>query len=269
MFSIGEFSKISGFSVKTLRFYHEKQLLIPSDVDPSTGYRYYDNFNIEKARIINQLRKMEFSLNEIKDILDNYDDQSDILDYLEKHKKTIHAKIKKYRNISISIDNLIKTEKEAIMTMNNSSFEIEQKQVEPILVAGVRMKGKYSDCSIGFQKLGKAFGRYICGKPLNLYYDTECREDDANFEPCMPIKQHVEKEGFSVRQIPGGRCICLLHKGPYDQLDRSYAKILEYVKQKGLKIESPTREVYIKGPGMILKGNPKKYLTEIQMFIND
>ena len=29
----------------------------------------------------------------------------------------------------------------------------------------------------------------------------------------------------------------------------------------------PTREVYIKGPGMIFKGNPAKYLTEIQVMI--
>jgi len=27
----------------------------------------------------------------------------------------------------------------------------------------------------------------------------------------------------------------------------------------------PTREVYLKGPGMIFKGNPRNYLTEIQI----
>ena len=42
MFTIGEFSKITGLTVKTLRFYHEEQLLVPSFVDPQTGYRYYD-----------------------------------------------------------------------------------------------------------------------------------------------------------------------------------------------------------------------------------
>ena len=269
MYSIGEFSKLSGFTIKTLRFYHEKQILEPSAVDPLTGYRYYDNANIERARIIRQLRKMEFSLSDIRDILDKYDDQAEMLDYLEGHKKTIQAKIIQYQNVKKTIDNLIKNEKEAIMTMKDSGFEVEEKQVDPILVAGVRMKGKYSDCSVGFQKLGRAFGRYIKGKPLCLYYDAEYREEDADFEPCMPIKQHVEKEGFSVRQLTGGKCVCLLHKGPYDQLGRSYARILEYVKQKGLKMNCPTREVYIKGPGIILKGNPKKYLTEIQMFISD
>lgn len=40
-----------------------------------------------------------------------------------------------------------------------------------------------------------------------------------------------------------------------------------YVKEKGYRVALPTREVYLKGPGMILKGNPKKYLTEIQMLL--
>ncbi|MEX2120445.1 MAG: MerR family DNA-binding transcriptional regulator [Pirellulales bacterium] len=39
-FSIGEFSKITGLTVKTLRFYHEQGLLVPSCVGEETGYRY-------------------------------------------------------------------------------------------------------------------------------------------------------------------------------------------------------------------------------------
>jgi hypothetical protein len=31
----------------------------------------------------------------------------------------------------------------------------------------------------------------------------------------------------------------------------------------------PTREVYLKGPGMIFKGNPKNYLTEIQIQVKN
>lgn len=38
-------------------------------------------------------------------------------------------------------------------------------------------------------------------------------------------------------------------------------------KTQGHEIACPTREVYIKGPGMIFKGNPKRYLTEIQILV--
>ena len=151
--------------------------------------------------------------------------------------------------------------------MKDEPYQVEEKTVEPMLIAGVRMQGKYSDCGKGFAKIGRQFGRQICGKPLLLYYDTEYKEDDAQFEACMPIRKGTAKGGISVRELPGGRCVSLLHKGPYGELGRSYEKIVAYTKQHGCEIEMPTREVYIKGPGMIFKGNPKKYLTEIQMLI--
>ena len=101
MFTIGEFSKITGLSVKTLRFYHEKLLLVPTHIDDSSGYRFYNQTAIEKARIIRQLRAMEFSINQVKEILENCQDQVEILDYLEQHKKTIEEKLSQYKNNSL------------------------------------------------------------------------------------------------------------------------------------------------------------------------
>ena len=269
MFTIGEFSKITSLSIKTLRFYHEKQLLIPAEIDDKTGYRYYDHACIEKAHIITCFRQMEFPVNQIKEILKNHDDTADILNYLEKHKQYIEDKMRKYKNIKVSLDNIISNERQVTQIMQNSKFEVEEKTLEPMLIAAVRIKGKYSDCGQGFSKIGKSLGRFICGKPFNLYYDAEYKEDDANFEACMPIRKEQQADGISVRQLPGGRCISLLHKGSYEQLGRSYEKILQYTKEKGIEVELPSREVYLKGPGMIFKGNPKKYLTEIQMLIKE
>jgi effector-binding domain-containing protein len=147
------------------------------------------------------------------------------------------------------------------------TYNVEEKTLEPVLVAGIRMKGRYGDCGQGFAKIGRSMGRYLCGKAMMLHYDCEYKEDDADFEACMPVRQKKEVEGVSVRELPGGRCVCLIHKGPYEQLGRSDEKILAYVKQKGYRILSPTRELYIKGPGMIFKGNPRNYLTEIQMLV--
>jgi effector-binding domain-containing protein len=61
------------------------------------------------------------------------------------------------------------------------------------------------------------------------------------------------------------RAVTLIHQGPYDTKSESYRKIGEYMKECGLKAGIPSRELYLKGPGMIFAGNPKKYLTEIQV----
>jgi DNA-binding transcriptional MerR regulator len=264
-YSIGQFSQITGLSVKTLRFYHEKGILVPSSVDEATGYRFYDAGKVEKARIIGQLRQMEFSIEDIADILGVCSDEADILNYLERQKGVLQQRIREDRDIVRALNEVIANEKAAKRLLEKSNFAVEEKQLEPVLIAGIRMKGKYSDCGEGFSRLGKAIGRYICGKALCLYYDGEYREGDAEFEPCFPIRKQINAEGISIRTLPGGSCLTLLHRGPYDQLGRSYAKILKHAAERKANVILPTREVYVKGPGMIFKGNPKNYLTEIQL----
>jgi len=266
-FTIGEFSKVTGLTVKTLRFYHEQGILSPTAIDHETGYRYYDERKIEAARIIAELRRLDFSIVEIGDILRSCADDSDLLDSLHRQRKAINDRMQHDREISRRLDQLIDHERELRETMQNTTFEVQQKHLEPIRIAAVRMKGKYSECGKAFARIGKRFGRHICGKAFLLHYDVEYHEDDADFEACLPIRKGESTDGISVRELSGGQCVALMHEGPYDDLGRSYAKILKHVKGIGCEIEMPTREVYIKGPGMIFKGNPKKYLTEIQLLV--
>jgi DNA-binding transcriptional MerR regulator/effector-binding domain-containing protein len=264
MYTIGEFSRITGLTVKTLRFYHEQGLLEPASIDPQTGYRHYDRSQIDTARVISYLRELEFPIAEIRQLLRRADDDGEVLDAMERNRSTLEAKIRRYRSASRSIEQFIRDEREAKAMANQSEFNVEEKVLAPMLIAGVRMRGRYDECGKGFARLGRSFGRLICGKPMLLHYDAEYKQTDADFEACMPVRQGKEVDGVSVRDLPGGRCVALLHKGSYDQLGRSYARVLDYISQKHHRVVSPTREVYIKGPGMIFRGNPKNYLTEIQ-----
>ena len=68
-YSIGEFSKITSLSIKSLRLYHEKEILVPAEIDMFSSYRYYSQGDIEKAKSIKILKDYDFSLSEIKEIL--------------------------------------------------------------------------------------------------------------------------------------------------------------------------------------------------------
>ena len=266
VFTIGEFSKITGLTVKTLRFYHEEGLLEPTCVDDQSGYRYYDSSKAEAARVIAFLRSLEFSVAEIRELLKSGDDR-DLLAAVERQRSVIDEKIRRLKGVAKSLDQFLADQKESKMLATATTFQCEEKNLEPILIAAVRMKAPYKDCGQGFSKIGKQFWNQICGPALLLVYDHEYKEI-ADYETAMPIKAGKPAAGIDVRELPAGRCVSLLHKGPYDQLGRSYEKILAYVKEKGYEIQSPCREVYLKGPGMIFKGNPKNYLTEIQMLIS-
>ena len=266
MFSIGEFSKITGLTVKTLRFYHEQGILEPSHVESGSGYRFYSESKIETARIITSLRSLEFSIAEIADIIRKHDDDSGILQFLESRKTEVQERLRKDRRIARMLDEIIKHELEAKTKMSTAIYSVEEKSVDTALVASIRMTGKYSDCGKAFGKIAKKFGRVLCGKPMLLHHDNEYREQ-ADFEAAMPIKNGTSIDGIVVRELAGGKCLSLMHLGPYEDLGRSYEKIIKHAREHSIDYSIPSREVYHKGPGMIFRGNPKKYLTEIQLMI--
>jgi effector-binding domain-containing protein len=233
-------------------------------VDETTGYRYFDERNVEQARAISYLRELMFPLADIKDLMDRFVEDSDILEFLEKHKKSINLRIDQLNRAAFTLDEIIRKEREAKDMERESSFTVGEKEIESILVAGIRWKGKYSDCGKAIGQAAKLAGRHIRGQAMSLYYDTEFKEDGADIENCFPVTEMKASGPLIVHKLPGGKCVHLVHKGPYEHLSRSYAKIMDYIQKKNY-----SREIYLKGPGMIFRGNPKNYLTEIQILVEE
>ena len=69
--------------------------------------------------------------------------------------------------------------------------------------------------------------------------------------------------------LTGGRAVTLIHRGPYETIGSSYRKLIDYVNENGVRIQCPTREMYIKGPGFIIPRSPKRFITEIQFMIDE
>jgi DNA-binding transcriptional MerR regulator len=67
--SIGEFARQSRLSRKALRLYDDMGLLVPARVDASTGYRFYGVDQLERARLVADLRRLDLPLAEIMAIL--------------------------------------------------------------------------------------------------------------------------------------------------------------------------------------------------------
>jgi DNA-binding transcriptional MerR regulator len=67
--SIGEFARRSSLSLKALRLYDERGVLVPSRVDHASGYRYYDTAQLDEARLVVMLRQLELPLAAIKELL--------------------------------------------------------------------------------------------------------------------------------------------------------------------------------------------------------
>ncbi len=261
-FGIGEFSKMTGLSINTLRFYHQKGLLVPVQVDAQSSYRFYDAGSLTRARTIARLKEMMVPLETISEILDSYEQESTVLEFLNQHRKEIAARIAAMQGIVSTLDQVIKQEEKVQAMLDSNSFEVEHKHMETLLIASIRWQGKYSDCGPALQKLYSELGRYICGKPMDLYYDEEYKEDGADIETAVPVRKGRQVPGINIRELPGGEAISLIHKGPYDSIGRAYEKLTQYTKEQELNYAAPVRQIYLKGPGLIFK-NPKNYLTEV------
>ena len=72
LYKIGDFSKETGVPIKTLRYYNEIDLFNPVEVDLFTGYIYYSGDQIEDLNLILKLKKVGFSLEEIKKYWNNF-----------------------------------------------------------------------------------------------------------------------------------------------------------------------------------------------------
>lgn len=70
LISIGQFAGLTWLSPKALRLYQAQGLLVPVEIDPSSGYRYYSPAQIPTARRIGQLRRAGISLAGIAAFLD-------------------------------------------------------------------------------------------------------------------------------------------------------------------------------------------------------
>jgi MerR HTH family regulatory protein len=64
--TIGDFSRATHLSVKTLRHYHEVGLLVPTEIDPHTGYRYYTEEQIPTAGLIRRLRALQTPVGDVE-----------------------------------------------------------------------------------------------------------------------------------------------------------------------------------------------------------
>jgi MerR family mercuric resistance operon transcriptional regulator len=75
LLSIGKVAQQAGVSVETIRFY-ERKGLIDEPQRKESGYRQYQEDDINKLMFIQHAKTLGFSLNEIRDLMSLRDDAS-------------------------------------------------------------------------------------------------------------------------------------------------------------------------------------------------
>lgn len=138
------------------------------------------------------------------------------------------------------------------------------RDIEPIRVAYMKYRGVVTEANRVFPNVFKSVMGKTNGAGFFSYHSIDPETKVGEIDLCVPTAEIPVGSGVDVKEMPRIRALCVTHTGSYATLVQAYEEITRYAFEHGLKLGVPYREVYIKGPGMLLKGNPKTYITEIQ-----
>ncbi len=152
-------------------------------------------------------------------------------------------------------------------------MEINVVDVGPQTVMGMTRKGKYQMIP---QMLAELFGHLmarraqIAGMPTFVCHEMsadEAKRADAEgtavVEVVVPVAGEVEgTEEIKCYELPGGTMLKAVHKGPYEECERTYGEMFAWIGNEGRKIVGPTREIYLNDPREV---PPEGILTEIHI----
>ncbi len=262
MLTIGEFSQATRLSLKALRIYHEEGLLVPEDVDPHTGYRKYGDASFARASSITALKELGFSVKEMTSILASCKDDGDLAGFLEKRLAAVERELAEKNRVRNSIKFILETQRSTIM---QKPMHITIQSFPATTILGIRYRGRYDECGKHFSTLFRTVGRFVTGAPFCLYHAPAEEDGLADIEVCVAVRKPLTVAGMDCRVLEERKCVTAVWKGTYEGIGEAYRRLFGYINENQLESKGSPQEVYLKGPGMIIPRNPKRFLTEIRI----
>lgn len=119
MYSIHELALLSGVSKRTLRYYHELNLLLPEQVTDK-GYRLYGTKQVDQLQHILFYKQFGFSLEEIKKLLAEEADERN--ERLEKQYQRLKEEKERLDSLIQTLSKTIEYQKGAICMTDQEKF---------------------------------------------------------------------------------------------------------------------------------------------------
>lgn len=241
--SIGDFSRATQLSIKTLRHYHRLGLLEPSTVDQDTGYRRYAASQIPAAQVIRRFRDLDMPLEQIRALLAAPD--------LPARNQLISAHLTRLE------DDLARTQ-EAVASLRDllaDPGQVSHRTVAPVLAAAISSVITAGEVLAWFRgALGELYATLeasgiVPAGPAGGVYATELfSQEKGEATVFVPTQAEVPLIGRVAPQtIPAGEFAVIVHYGAHGDVDRSYGALGAYVADHELSVDGPVREYYLVG----------------------
>lgn len=260
LYKIGVFAAMNHMTVKALRFYEEQGLLMPAQIQPDTGYRYYTLSQMADLHRITALKKVGFTLEEIAKISLGADEQAALL----KKKSELLAEIVELTKKLSELDGFIAGDTERL------SAPVLIKTVPASTVAYMSVTlDSYDSLFERMPEMGALMEKAGCVCALPEYcftcYPEPCLKDEGiTAEICEAVTEAKRGTGkLRFKTLPEISAACIFHRGSYGTLPESYERLLRYIEDNGYEIAGEVRESYI--DGVWNKEDERDWLSEIQI----
>ena len=150
-------------------------------------------------------------------------------------------------------------------------LDVQLKDVKKQSTLIIKTKSKKADIGKELAKIyPKIFAHLAANKiapsaPIALYTTV----DGENFEiqAGVVVPEGAKGDGEIVAsELPGGRAAFTIHTGPYENLSKTYAVVMDWLKTKGEKMAGPSWEIYVSDPG---DTKPEALKTEIYVLVEE
>ena len=265
-FKIGEFSRMMQVTIKTLRHYEKKGLLLPYEVDEWTGYRYYTICQMQKLNAIRQLQRLGFTLEEIKELYEEDSHVPSVEQLTEKINKTEEL-LKQLMERRDQLKEWLESSKKH-NDMEKYSIEL----LPEVIVASHReVISDYGALGmLCYEKIGPEMQRLGCQCPMPGYcftieHSEEYSPDSIDIEYCEQVVEMGQNSHIiQFKCLPAvEKALCVKHMGPYERFYETFAEVFQYIEENGYRIIDHPRTCYI--DGIWNQEDPEKWLSIIQV----
>jgi len=247
LLSIGDFSRMTFLSVKTLHHYHEVGLLPPAAIDPDTGYRRYDVGQVPMAQVIRRLRELGMPLDEVRGVIEARDVQA--------RNAAISAHLRRMEGELESTRGTVKALRLLLDEKAPAKIAVEYRIVGPTEVIAIRDRVAHADMFAwldgALEELRASLdgtGTRRTGADAALYSSELLEDEFGEIVALIPVGGAARPSGrVQPMQLPRVEYAMAVHVGPVDDIDRTYAALGTVVAKRAIGVQGPIREDYLVG----------------------
>jgi DNA-binding transcriptional MerR regulator len=244
--AIGDFSRATQLSVKTLRNYHRLGLLEPTEVDPDTGYRRYTIGQIPAAQIIRRFRKLDMPLDQIAAML-RASDVRERNAVIAAHLTRLEDQLAHTRAAVSSLRSLLEGPPPALDVTHRSEPSLETAAISSVIALGdlgAWFQGAIGELygTAGAQRVGAA------GPPGAMIANEFFADDYGEVTVFLPVGRPLRPVGrVTPTRLPATELATITHHGSHEDVDRAYGALGAYVSERAIVVDGPIRERYLVG----------------------